>query len=151
MDLRLMQVRLPVDVAPAGLGGAAVVVACMLGEPPRSGAAAQSGVSPDGVGHGPKGPILLARIAIDIDSTLHHYWDLFRSIVHERFGVDLAYEDQTGWGITRIPEDHLRTAVRETHSDENIAAGEPYPDAVETVREWHEAGHWIHITSHRAE
>jgi 5'(3')-deoxyribonucleotidase len=93
----------------------------------------------------------MARIAIDIDSTLHHYWDLFRSIVHERYGVDLAYEEQTGWGITRIPQEHVREAVMETHSDENIAGAEPYPGAVETVRAWHEQGHWIHITSHRAE
>jgi hypothetical protein len=93
----------------------------------------------------------VARIALDIDSTLHHYWDLFRSIVNERFGVDLAYEAQTGWGITRLPQEHVRQAVRETHSDENIAAAEPYPGAVETVRAWHEQGHWIHVTSHRAE
>ena len=93
----------------------------------------------------------MARIALDIDSTLHPYWDLFRSIVHERFGVDMVYEEQTDWGITRISKELVREAVMETHSDENIAAGEPYPDAVETVREWHAAGHWIHITSHRAE
>jgi uncharacterized protein len=93
----------------------------------------------------------VARIGIDIDSTLHHYWDLFRSVVRDRFGVDMAYEDQTGWGITQIPPEMLREAVRETHSDANIAAGEPYPEAVETVRAWHEEGHWIHITSHRAE
>ena len=93
----------------------------------------------------------MARIALDIDSTLHHYWDLFRSIVRERFGVDMAYEDQTGWGITRIPDEYLRVAVRETHSDENIAGAEPYPEAVETVRSWHDQGHWIHVTSHRAE
>jgi uncharacterized protein len=93
----------------------------------------------------------LARIAIDIDSTLHHYWDLFRSIVHARYGVDLAYEDQTDWGITRIPQEYLRQAVSETHSDENIAAAEPYPGAAETVRSWHQRGHWIHVTSHRAE
>ena len=93
----------------------------------------------------------MARIAIDIDSTLHHYWDLFRSIVNERYGVDLAYEEQTDWGITRIPQELLREAVSETHSDENIAAAEPYPGAVEAVRAWHERGHWIHITSHRAE
>jgi uncharacterized HAD superfamily protein len=92
----------------------------------------------------------VARIAIDIDSTLHHYWDLFRSIVRDRYGVDLAYEDQTGWGITRIPQEHVREAVSETHSDANIAAAEPYPDAVETVQAWHQQGHWIHITSHRA-
>ena len=93
----------------------------------------------------------MARIAIDIDSTLHHYWDLFRSIVRERFDVDLAYEDQTDWGITRLPDDYVRAAVSETHSDENIAAAEPYPHAAETVRAWYEQGHWIHITSHRAE
>lgn len=92
----------------------------------------------------------MARIAIDIDSTLHHYWDLFRGIVRERYGVDLAYETQTDWGIAAIPQEHLRAAVMETHSDENIAAAEPYPGAVETVRAWHDRGHWIHITSHRA-
>ncbi len=92
----------------------------------------------------------MARIGIDIDSTLHHYWDLFRSVVRARFGVDIAYEDQTGWGITQIAPEMLREAVSETHSNENIAKGEPYPDAVETVRAWHEQGHWIHITSHRA-
>jgi uncharacterized HAD superfamily protein len=93
----------------------------------------------------------VARIAIDIDSTLHHYWDLFRSVVRERFAVDLPYEDQTGWGITRIPQEHVREAVMETHSDENIAGAKPYPGAVETVRAWHDAGHWIHVTSHRAD
>ena len=93
----------------------------------------------------------MARIAIDIDSTLHHYWDLFRSIVRERFDVDLAYEDQTGWGITNLPQEHVREAVMETHSDANIASAEPYPGAVETVQAWHAQGHWIHVTSHRAD
>src|SRR5918911_279572 len=93
----------------------------------------------------------MARIAIDIDSTLHHYWDLFRLIVRERFDVDLAYEDQTGWGITNLPQEHVREAVMETHSDANIASAEPYPGAVETVQAWHAQGHWIHVTSHRAD
>jgi hypothetical protein len=92
----------------------------------------------------------VARIALDIDSTLHHYWDLFRSVVNERYGVDLPYEHQTNWGITELTPDAVRAAVAETHSAENIAAGEPYPHAVETVRAWHESGHWIHVTSHRA-
>ena len=39
--------------------------------------------------------------------------------------------------------------VEESHSDDNVAAGEPYAGAVETVRDWHEQGHWIHVTSHR--
>ena len=80
----------------------------------------------------------MARIALDIDSTLHHYWELFRSVVAERYGLDLRYEQQTSWGIEHLPHEHVRAAVRETHSDENIAAGEPYPFAVETVRAWDE-------------
>ena len=31
-----------------------------------------------------------------------------------------------------------------------MLAAEPYPGAVETISAWHEAGHFIHITSHRA-
>jgi uncharacterized protein len=92
----------------------------------------------------------MARIALDIDSTLHHYWDLFQSIVADRYGVHLPYEQQTGWGITELPDRHVREAVCESHSEENILNAEPYPDAVETVKKWHERGYWIHITSHRA-
>ena len=91
----------------------------------------------------------MARIALDIDSTLHHYWDLLQRIAHERYGVDLPYEEQRDWGITVLERDAIVHCVEESHSDENIAAAVPYPDAVETVRDWHEAGHWIHVTSHR--
>ena len=91
----------------------------------------------------------MARIALDIDSTLHHYWDLLQRIARERYGVDLPYEEQRDWGITVLERDAIVHCVEESHSDENIAAGVPYPDAVETVREWHDAGHWIHVTSHR--
>ena len=41
--------------------------------------------------------------------------------------------------------------IADTHSDEAIARAEPYPGAVETVTAWHDAGHFIHVTSHRAE
>jgi len=91
----------------------------------------------------------VGRIAIDIDSTLHHYWDLLEGIVRERFGVSLPYAEQRDWGIRALEPDQLVSAVEETHSDENIAAARPYPGAAEAVRRWHEAGHWIHITSHR--
>jgi len=93
----------------------------------------------------------MARLAIDIDSTLHHYWDLLERVALERFGVSLPYEEQRGWGITALEGDQLVAAVQETHSDENIAAAAPYEGAVDAVRRWHEAGHWIHITSHRRE
>jgi FMN phosphatase YigB (HAD superfamily) len=89
------------------------------------------------------------RIAIDIDSTLHHYWDLLAEVARRRFGVDLPYEEQRTWGITTLPDEDVLACVMETHGEEIIARGEPYPGAVEVVRDWHEAGHFIHITSHR--
>ena len=93
----------------------------------------------------------MSRIAIDIDSTLHHYWDLLDRIAQDRFGVELPYAEQRTWGITTLEHEQLVECIRETHTEENILGAEPYPDAVETVRDWHANGHWIHITSHRAE
>jgi hypothetical protein len=89
------------------------------------------------------------RIAIDIDSTLHHYWDVLSGVSVRRFGVALPYEEQFSWGITRLRPEQLALCIEESHSDERILAGRPYPGAVETVRRWHEAGHFIHISSHR--
>jgi len=89
------------------------------------------------------------RIAIDIDSTLHHYWDVLSEVSVRRFGVDLPYEEQLSWGITRLRAEQLKLCIRESHSDELILAGNPYPGAVETVREWHRQGHFVHVTSHR--
>jgi hypothetical protein len=93
----------------------------------------------------------MARIALDIDSTLHHYWDLLDDLARERYGVELDYDAQTTWSITRLEPEQLKELVAETHSEENVMAAEPYPDAVETVRAWHAEGHWIHVTSHRAD
>jgi uncharacterized HAD superfamily protein len=89
------------------------------------------------------------RIAIDIDSTLHHYWDLLSAAARRRFGVELPYEEQFDWGITRLRQEQLTCCIDETHSDDVILAGRPYPGAVETVNRWADAGHFIHITSHR--
>jgi FMN phosphatase YigB (HAD superfamily) len=89
------------------------------------------------------------RIAIDVDSTLHHYWDVLSEISLRRFGIELPYEEQFTWGITRLRPDQLELCIAETHTDEPILAGRPYPGAVETVRGWSEEGHFIHITSHR--
>ncbi len=91
----------------------------------------------------------MARIALDIDSTLHHYWDLLDRIAQERYGVALPYAEQDDWGITALQRDQLIAVVEETHSDENIEGATPYEGAVEAVQRWHEAGHWIHVTSHR--
>ena len=88
------------------------------------------------------------RIAIDIDSTLHHDWPEFAEAAKRRFGVELPYDEQP-WEIDRLRPEQVEACIEETHRDERILAAEPYPGAVETVRAWHEAGHFIHITSHR--
>ncbi|HEY2632660.1 MAG TPA: hypothetical protein VGI26_09825 [Solirubrobacteraceae bacterium] len=90
------------------------------------------------------------RIAIDVDSTLHHYWDVLSEISLRRFGIDLPYEEQFTWGITRLRPDQLQLCIEESHCDETILAGRPYPEAVDTVRGWSTQGHFIHVTSHRA-
>lgn len=89
------------------------------------------------------------RIAIDIDSTLHHYWNLLSDAAWRRFGIDLPYEEQLEWGITRLRPDQLHLCIQETHCEKAILAGVPYPYAVETVSRWRGEGHFIHITSHR--
>jgi uncharacterized HAD superfamily protein len=90
------------------------------------------------------------RIAIDIDSTLHHYWDELAGSVKRRFGVALPYHEQRTWQITRLREEQLRAAIADTHSDAAIRRARPYPDAVKTINAWQADGHFIHITSHRA-
>lgn len=90
------------------------------------------------------------RIALDIDSTLHPYWDQLEAVARRRFGVALPYAEQATWEIPALAPEQLRAAVAETHRDEHVLAAVPYPGAVETVRGWHAAGHFIHVTSHRS-
>ena len=91
------------------------------------------------------------RLAIDIDSTLHPYWDQLAEIAQRRFGVELPYETQYTWAIDRLEPEQLKACVDETHRAEHVLAAEPYPGAVEAIQRWHEQGHFIHITSHRAD
>jgi hypothetical protein len=51
------------------------------------------------------------RIAIDIDSTLHHYWDQLSAIARRRFGVELPYEEQLTWGITVLEPEQVYLCV----------------------------------------
>jgi hypothetical protein len=91
------------------------------------------------------------RIAIDIDSTLHHHWPLVAAAAKRRFGVDLPYEDQVASGARVLTDEQLLLCVEDTHSDAAIAGARPYQHAVETVNGWYDAGHEIHVASHRAE
>jgi FMN phosphatase YigB (HAD superfamily) len=90
------------------------------------------------------------RLAIDIDSTLHPYWDQLAEIAQRRYGVALPYDTQHTWAIEGLDAEQLRACVEETHSAEHVLAAEPYPGAVEAITRWHEQGHFIQITSHRA-
>ena len=67
-----------------------------------------------------------------------------------RFGIELPYEEQFTWGITRLRPEQLALCIEESHSDEHILAGTPYPGAVQAVCRWHGEGHFVHVTSHRA-
>lgn len=91
------------------------------------------------------------RIAIDIDSTLHHYWELFALLARRRFGLTLAYDEQVTWDIGQLRPEQLSALVAESHRPEHILGAEPYEGAVGAVTAWHEAGHFIHVTSHRAQ
>jgi len=90
------------------------------------------------------------RLAIDIDSTLHPYWELLAAVARRRFGVEMPYAQQRQWDILTLPREQLQECVDETHNAENVLAAEPYPGAVEAISRWHEEGHFVHITSHRA-
>ena len=89
------------------------------------------------------------RIAVDIDSTLHHYWDQLAAVAKRRFGVDLPYDTQHTWRISALRPEQVHVCVAETHRDASVLAAEPYPGAVEAITAWHDAGHFIHVTSHR--
>jgi FMN phosphatase YigB (HAD superfamily) len=91
------------------------------------------------------------RIAVDIDSTLHHHWPLVAEAARRRFGVELPYEQQFPWAARPLDDSRLRMCIEDTHSDEAIAGARPYPHAVETVNAWFGAGHRIHVVSHRAQ
>ena len=64
--------------------------------------------------------------------------------------MDLPYDDQVTWHIDRLKPEQLQACIAETHAPEAVLSAEPYPGAVDVVRRWREAGHWIHITSHRS-
>jgi uncharacterized protein len=89
------------------------------------------------------------RIAIDIDSTLHHHWPQVAAAAARRYGIALPYEEQYPATARRLTEEQLRTCIADTHTDAAIAAAVPYPGAVATVARWHAGGHAIHVVSDR--
>ena len=61
------------------------------------------------------------RIAIDIDSTLHHYWDLFALLARRRFGVALPYDEQVTWDIVQLRREQVAALVAEGLTNRDIA------------------------------
>jgi hypothetical protein len=90
------------------------------------------------------------RIGIDIDSTLHHYWDQFSDAARRLFGVELPYDRQLTWAVDQLAPDQLTACIRDTHDEARIMGAEPYEGAVEAISAWKAAGHFIHVTSHRS-
>lgn len=90
------------------------------------------------------------KIAIDIDSTLHHYWDQFAAAAKRRFGVELPYEHQVTWTIQQLRPEQVKACIAETHAERAVLQAEPYAGAADVIRRWKDAGHFIHITSHRS-
>ena len=91
------------------------------------------------------------RLAIDIDSTLHPYWDQLAEIAQRRYGVDLPYDRQFTWAIPQLEPEQLKAIVEETHNaGQRAARPSRIPTPSHTIQRWHEQGHFIHITSHRA-
>ena len=52
------------------------------------------------------------RLAIDIDSTLHPYWDQLAAVARRRFGIELPYDRQVAWDIDRCGPSSCRSASR---------------------------------------
>lgn len=88
-------------------------------------------------------------VAIDVDSTLHDYWEQFSSAALELHGVELPYAQQRAWSVDALTPQQLREVVDATHADELIAAAIAYPGAAAAVQRWKSEGHEILITTHR--
>ena len=88
------------------------------------------------------------RLAIDIDSTLHPYWDQLAAVARRRFGIDLPYDRQLVWDIHQLRPEQL-PFVEETHR-ELVLRRRALPGGGGDDQRWREQGHFIHITWHRA-
>ncbi len=91
------------------------------------------------------------RLAIDIDSTLHPYWDQLAEIAKRRYGVDLPYDHAVHVG-DRPPRARAaarRSSTRPT-APSTCSPPSPTPARSRRSRAGTSEGHYIHITSHRA-
>jgi uncharacterized HAD superfamily protein len=88
-------------------------------------------------------------VAIDVDSTLHDYWEQFSAAAMALHGVDLPYADQHQWSVDALTREQVKAVVATTHDDERIAEAVAYDGAADVITSWKQAGHDILITTHR--
>jgi FMN phosphatase YigB (HAD superfamily) len=88
-------------------------------------------------------------VAIDVDSTLHDYWEQFRTAALALHGVDLPYVEQTDWAVDALSRAQLAEVIEHTHDDAQVAAAVPYAGAADVMNGWRRAGHLVLITTHR--
>ncbi|MDQ8044647.1 MAG: hypothetical protein AAGC46_08375 [Solirubrobacteraceae bacterium] len=88
-------------------------------------------------------------VAIDVDSTLHDYWEQFSAAAMALHGVDLPYADQHQWSVDSLTREQVKAVVSATHDDERIAEAVAYDGAAAVIAGWKDAGHDILITTHR--
>ncbi|MBO9534209.1 MAG: hypothetical protein J7513_14655 [Solirubrobacteraceae bacterium] len=88
-------------------------------------------------------------VAIDVDSTLHDYWEQFRQAAALLHGVDLPYEDQTDWAVDALSRHQLAAVIEHTHDDTRISEALPYEGAADVINGWRRSGHFVLITTHR--
>lgn len=93
--------------------------------------------------------LLSVLVAIDVDSTLHDYWEQFSAAARSLHGVDLPYAEQTAWNVDALTLDQVKEVVEMTHDDQRIGEAVAYPGAAEAVQAWKAAGHEVLITTHR--
>ena len=70
----------------------------------------------------------LMKIAIDIDSTLHHYWDDLWSGRHAGASAcGFPYAEQVTWEIAQLRPRQLRACIAETHADAIVLKSRALP------------------------
>ena len=95
----------------------------------------------------------LAPIILDIDGTLYDSTPLILDAVAKRHGIVISPSHYTVWNswATDLTDEQIWALIDEDyHNPEAILSAVPYEGAATVVRSWQEAGHPIHIISHRS-
>jgi len=72
---------------------------------------------PGDAGHRDHAVGIPVRIAIDIDSTLHHHWPLVAAAAKRRFGVELPYEEHRVIGGQGSPTNNVHGPLVQLPAD----------------------------------